>query len=372
MIRNYSLLSFVLTCLLGLSASAQDYEFFDLSDWADDDSIFEELVGEESEADESKTEQASAGESGPSRVEEATQVKRSTPKDEAPPTAASAKANGKKQRQAPQEVESRGGRSRGNEGIVERPESTGTLMRKSDHSLFVKRYGVGFMGTSSLPVPVCTSRSLSGSSPNSISFPCSGAQMSAPMLGVRYWLSERVGVDVGVGLGFTSLDVENSQLSDSSHSYYESNEVRDDFTYLGGGLLLGLPIALANTGHFSFQIIPELKLAYAQGSWTDDYPTSPKRNEIVVSAWQLGLGARVGAEIHFGFMGLPQLALQGGVGIHGSYTSRYHFQKTTDTSQGDVENSLLEGRQNDWKLGTQKNGDPWGIFTGQVSALYYF
>lgn len=192
------------------------------------------------------------------------------------------------------------------------------------------------------------------------------------MVGLRYWGSERVGLDLAVGLGFSSLDVENTEIRESSVSYYESSKKRDDFTYMGGALLLGLPIALANTGYFSFQFTPELVLGYARGAWEDDDPASVDRSEIFLSAWRTSLGARLGAEIHFGFMGLPQLALQGGVGIHASYTSRYRSHKQTWSHPEDVEGSLLEGRQNTWQLGTAKYASPWDIFTGQVSALYYF
>jgi hypothetical protein len=72
----------------------------------------------------------------------------------------------------------------------------------------------------------------------------------------------------------------------------------------------------------------------------------------------LDLGARAGSEIHFGFMGIPQLSLQGSVGVRLNMNS-------TSGDPGDNSTSHFD-------LATTVGDNPWNIFTSNVAALYYF
>jgi hypothetical protein len=116
----------------------------------------------------------------------------------------------------------------------------------------------------------------------------------------------------------------------------------------------GVPLSLASAGHFSFQIVPELNLGFAGSS------SEIAGVDVSNSGFHLDVGARAGAEIHFGFMDVPQLSLQGGVGVRLNMDS-------TSAEAGDMEDTT-----SNMSFGTTLNGNPWDIFTGNIAALYYF
>jgi hypothetical protein len=115
----------------------------------------------------------------------------------------------------------------------------------------------------------------------------------------------------------------------------------------------GVPLSLASAGHFSFQIVPEMNVGLASQS-PDDTDTS-------LSGFHFDVGARAGAEIHFGFIGVPQLSLQGSVGVRMNVDSTKYSPEMGD----DVSTSHFS-----WS--TTVGDNPWNIFTSNVAALYYF
>src|SRR5206468_735046 len=68
----------------------------------------------------------------------------------------------------------------------------------------------------------------------------------------------------------------------------------------------GVPLALASAGHFTFEVIPEMNLGFS--SYSLDGGASG-------SGLHFDIGARAGAEIHFGFIGIPKLSLLGTIGL---------------------------------------------------------
>jgi hypothetical protein len=66
-----------------------------------------------------------------------------------------------------------------------------------------------------------------------------------------------------------------------------------------------------------------------------------------------------------GFLGIPQLSLTAGIGLHANLASR--GQSYDDPFAGDV-----TIRDNAFNFGTNVQGNPWAIFTNGISALYYF
>ncbi|MBC7172299.1 MAG: hypothetical protein H5U40_07740, partial [Polyangiaceae bacterium] len=73
-------------------------------------------------------------------------------------------------------------------------------------------------------------------------------------------------------------------------------------------------------------------------------------------------GARLGSEVHFGFIGIPQLSLQASVGVR----ARYQWTQEKDTG------SDVRLRADDLSVGTTVQNSPWNIFIANVAALYYF
>jgi hypothetical protein len=165
----------------------------------------------------------------------------------------------------------------------------------------------------------------------------------APVVGIRYWLSDMLGIDAGIGFGLTSGSTEDTMgMTTDNPGWYA--------VILHGGV----PLSLASAGHFSFQIVPELNVGFAGTS------TEVAGMEISGSGFHLDVGARAGAEIHFGFIDVPQLSLQGGIGL----------RLNMDSTSSDVAGT--EDSTSNLSIGTTVNGDPWDIFTSNISAMYYF
>jgi len=196
----------------------------------------------------------------------------------------------------------------------------------SDHDSVVGRLAVGYLGRNAIPVGA-------GVGVNAI---------PTPVIGVRYWLSDMLGIDAGLGFGLTSGSQTAGGMSNDTPSWHL-------FMIHGG-----VPLSLASAGHFSFQIVPELNLGFAGGSVDAGGDTNK------VSGFHLDVGARAGAEIHFGFINVPQLSLQGSVGL------RLNMDSQSSTIAGN------ETKASSFGLGTTVGDNPWNIFTSNVAALYYF
>jgi hypothetical protein len=72
------------------------------------------------------------------------------------------------------------------------------------------------------------------------------------------------------------------------------------------------------------------------------------------------IASAIGAEIHFGFIGIPELSLEGTVGV---FVRRETFKVKQDN------NSASDGTTS---FGTSVQSDPWAIFANNISAFYYF
>jgi hypothetical protein len=198
----------------------------------------------------------------------------------------------------------------------------------SDHDSVVGRLAVGYLGRSGVTIDAA------GLAPEVI---------PAPVVGIRYWLSDMLGIDAGIGFGMTSGSTEDVM-----------GMTTDNPGWYAFILHAGVPLSLASAGHFSFQIVPELNVGFAGTS------TEIAGMDVSGSGFHLDVGARAGAEIHFGFIDVPQLSLQGGVGL------RLNMDSTSSDVAG------MEDSTSNMSIGTTVNGDPWDIFTSNISAMYYF
>lgn len=207
----------------------------------------------------------------------------------------------------------------------------------TDHGSVVGHFGVGFFGV--LAVPVAGP----GNTPDFTQ------TVSAPSLGVRWWMQDWLGIEAALGIGIestsTTIETDGGDATSNGPSLFAL------------ALHGGLPMVFASSKHFAFEVIPELNIAFATGGVDDE---SAANNDVDVSGFLLELGARVGAEIQFGFIDIPQLALQATVGLHLRYEGR-------SQSVGDTETSAHALR-----FGTSVDGEPWDIFQGNLSAIYYF
>ena len=201
----------------------------------------------------------------------------------------------------------------------------------TDHAGVVGHFGIGYLGRRSIAIDVTNA--------------AEAITKDAPVIGVRYWLDPMIGIDAGLGLLLSTGSTKTGPTSTDLQGY--------TVFILHGGV----PLALAGSKHFSFQIVPELNLGIASskrqgagGVAGDD-----------LSGFHFDVGARAGAEIQFGFIGIPELSLQGGVGLALAYD-----RVKISPAMGDATSVSRTA------LGTNTGDNPWNIFTGNIAALYYF
>lgn len=220
----------------------------------------------------------------------------------------------------------------------------------TDHDRFVGHLAVGYFGISQLPY---ASGGVVGGGALATS------TVSAPVIGVRYWFSRQFGLDVGAGLSLSSFSYSQTPAPNPAP--------QSPPTIFGFALHGGVPIALATAKHFTFEIIPEVTFGYATSSVEQPNPAP----NISVNGLRLDIGGRVGAEINFGFIGLPQLALQGTVGLFMRYQN-VGASENSYTTAGGQNVPAASASSGAFTLGTSVGSDPWAIFTDNISALYYF
>lgn len=217
------------------------------------------------------------------------------------------------------------------------------------HADVVGKFGIGFFGV--IDVPICLGGG--GGGCDAVIQNGDPAVVGAPTIGLRYWLNETIGIEAALGIASSS----GTQTITPTGGIVDENL---DVSTFGLVLHGAVPIALAYSGNFVFQVVPELNFGITSGTIYDNNAGMNAPNDADISGMLIQLGGRAGAEIHFGFIGLPQLSLQGTVGLHLSYTSR-----TVSDQGGELSHTSTN-------IGTSVQNDPWDIFTGNVTAIYYF
>jgi hypothetical protein len=181
-------------------------------------------------------------------------------------------------------------------------------------------------------------------------------------VGARYWLSQGnaglvkgIGVDVAVGLALDSSSAETDTGTGTTNI---------DLPGAGGfGLRAGMPLALYSAKHATFQVSPEFTFAMGGSNLKGD--AAQGTVDMDRSSTSFGLGARAGVEVFFGFIGMPQLALDATVGLGVDYRSQ-----TFSTEVAGVKTSATNS---EFSLSTTDGEKPWEVFTnGIIRARYYF
>lgn len=208
------------------------------------------------------------------------------------------------------------------------PPATPSGDATSDFDVDARRWAVGYSGVSS----VSTGR----------------IALVIPAIGIRYWANQTVGLDLALGLGWAGGSVDSGGLSMDKNALF--------------GILFqgGLPVALSTHRHVSFQVIPYLTLAHGQTS----SGTGPTK--VDVNGLRLDVGARVGLEVFFGFIGIPELALSATIGAQFEYTRAHSEGSSTAIEGADATTDTTYG------FITTVQNNPWDLFTSNVAARYYF
>lgn len=219
----------------------------------------------------------------------------------------------------------------------------------TDHDKFVGHIAVGYFGISQIPY----ANGLPGAGGT-----LAAGNVSAPVVGVRYWMTPKLGLDVGAGLSLSTFS--------NSYTPAPNPAPQNPPTIFAFALHGGVPIALATSKHFTFEVIPEVTFGYASTSINEPNPAP----NVSLHGLRLDVGGRIGGEINFGFMGLPQLALQGTVGLSVRYQNVGASQDSFTNMGANV--PAQSASSGAFTLGTTVGNDPWAIFTDNISALYYF
>jgi len=213
----------------------------------------------------------------------------------------------------------------------------------SDHDAMVGHLAVGFLGRASMPYGLI-----------------GNPELPVPIIGVRYWINPMVGLDLGLGLYVGGASNDTTVTPPGGAAVSTSGPKPTAFM-----LHAGVPLALASAKHFTFEVIPETNFGFA--SVTQDAALTAA-GITKQTGFHLDLGARAGGEIHFGFMGLPQLSLVGSVGL------RFNYDKVAQDATPVLPAGSPTTHQSGsaWDLRTSVYESPWNIFISNVSAFYYF
>ena len=190
-------------------------------------------------------------------------------------------------------------------------------------------------------------------------FPNTGGAEPIPLtvytVGLRHWTKQPFwffrnwGVDVGVGLAFERSSVTQPQTGTLTTT--------DGPSTTGFGLHAGLPLAMTHHQHATFEVVPEMDVIWA-GETIPALTAGGDATEY--DGWSARLGLRAGFEIYFGFIGIPQLAIEASLGANITYDS-------VSSKVGPIERSTRV-----WGVNTVRGTEPWSIFTGSVAAMYHF
>jgi hypothetical protein len=111
-----------------------------------------------------------------------------------------------------------------------------------------------------------------------------------PGLTARHWFGQQKSWAVELALTYYTSDIRTRAGKLSNGSIFATR--------------LGFPIVFASTQHTAFEIIPQVSYLGAGAALA--------QQRLAVFEWDLAL--RLVAEIHFGFIGVPELSVLSGLG----------------------------------------------------------
>lgn len=172
---------------------------------------------------------------------------------------------------------------------------------ESDHAQMVGSLGFQFFGVENVQTSPDTMMGVD----------VGDIEIYAPTIGVRYWISEMLGLDVGLGFGFADMAV-------NQDSGGGSNLVAGLDNQLGLNIHVGVPIAIKALQHFTVLAIPEVRFGLGMATAQALDPN----DDVELFAFELEVGAKLAAEVQFGFWGVPNFSLQAAIGLGFQYYSQ--------------------------------------------------
>ncbi len=214
----------------------------------------------------------------------------------------------------------------------------------SDHDKLAGHFGVGYFGISQIPY----AGGLAGGN-------IAVANVTAPVVGVRYWMTRQLGIDVGAGLSLSTFS--NSQTPAPNPA------PQNPPTVFAFALHAGVPIALASAKHFTFEIVPEATFGYATTSLNGH-----QLNVRCTACASTSAGASAARSTSASWACRSSRSKPASVSSCATRTSAP--RRTPTRPWGGAPSRRRRPRAP--TLGTSVGSDPWAIFTDNISALYYF
>ncbi len=206
-----------------------------------------------------------------------------------------------------------------------------------DHERVIKKFAIGYLGFNQVPI-------------------LQTETVSAPIIGARYWLFDRMGIDAGIGFGVKGGSSDQTPATGPKTT-------TDQATAWAFALHAGVPLTPAWGKHYTLLLIPEINFGYAGRSIKPPAVSPPNTPNIDQNGARFEIGARAGAEVHFGFIGVPELSLQATIGLG--------FQNN-QVWANNVNGANTSSAAHTYVFTTSVDQAPWAIFTNNISALYYF
>ncbi len=213
----------------------------------------------------------------------------------------------------------------------------GAAQGDSDHDAMIGRIGVGYLGRSQVPLGAAGA--------------VGSTSEDAPIIGIRYWLDSLLGLEAGLG------------FLNTGGSTTTNNQSQDKAGVTVFAVHGGLPLSLSAGRHFSFQLTPEANVGFATRTTTQG--TAPSQTEITDTGLRFDIGARVGGELHFGFIDVPELSIQGSVGA-------LFISDSLKTEVKPPAGSTVTNEDTTTTFSTTVYNDPFKLFTSNIAVLYYF
>ena len=226
------------------------------------------------------------------------------------------------------------GRARTTDPGEGRPAASGAAAAGSAHDAAIGRLGVGWLGTADVPVGPANQ--------------AGNAPLPTPVVGIRYWMNSLLGIDAGLGVFTTSSAV---RTESPGNNLTTEGPSRTSFV-----LHAGIPLSLADVGNFSFVVTPELNVGIGTGGVKGVMGAA----NTDLSGFLNEGGVRAGAEVFFGFIGIPQLSLEGSAGVFLS------------SQTGKVTSGGNSTRFSSLVVSSSSVSQPWDIFRRDIAARYYF
>lgn len=225
----------------------------------------------------------------------------------------------------------------------------------TDQERWIGRVGIGFYGLHAIPLPQADANLIDPSDPNSpfqLNLHDLSRTVTAPAVGIRYWFNRDIGLDAAVGFWTYGGSDKSTDPNGTRESELES---RTAFL-----LHAGLPIVLGGGKHVSVQLTPGVSLGFAGGKWKPAATGGNLPPSVDESGFLFQIGTRIGAEVFFGFIGMPELALEGSLGVY------------LQTQSGTASAGNTEMTRSETMLATNNFNSPWDFFTSSLAARYYF